>query len=282
MKRRVLSAAVLALVGAACNAGPEPKQASDVSPVPIHNTAAVVENIHAVTDVDPSPGVLHLLNDADRDPRDRALDARYQAAELLTFLEVPSGGRIAELAAGGGYFTELLARSVGPQGRIFANEPPDLTRGTPASAALSDRLTRPVNANVVRSDRGLASPLPNEARDLDAVYLSLPYRTGVRLGVDMKALDQSAFAALKGGGRFIVLDYRPRLPGPSRVNLHALHAEESTSVRRQIEAAGFQFLTEGRFLRNDPRPSEWDAILADEPTSLEEQDRFLLEFIKPR
>ena len=77
------------------------------------------------------------------------------------------------------------------------------------------------------------------------------------------------------------VDFRPLVRGPTPLNLHALHQEESTNVRRGVEAAGFAFVTEGRFLRNDPRPNEWDAILAPNPTPLEEQDRFLLKFVKP-
>lgn len=112
------------------------------------------------------------------------------------------------------------------------------------------------------------------------VYLSLPYRTALELGVDMKTANRAVFDALKPNGRFVLLDYRPRMNGPSRLNLHALHDEESASVRRQVEAAGFRFVTEARFLRNDPKADEWDAVAAPNPTGLEEQDRFLLEFAK--
>jgi predicted methyltransferase len=141
-------------------------------------------------------------------------------------------------------------------------------------------MERPVNQPVTLVRRELASPLPKEARDLDLVYLSLPYRTALGLGVDMKAANRAVFDALKPDGRFVLLDYRPRMNGPSRVNLHAAHEEESASVRRQVEAAGFRFITEARFLRNDPKPYKWDAILAPNPTTLEEQDRFLLVFAK--
>jgi predicted methyltransferase len=270
-----------ALVSAGCNAGPEPKDASDAPGVPIYNTAAVVENANLVTDVAPAPRALMVLDEPDRDARDRALDARYQAVDLLSFLGIPEGARVAELAAGGGYFTELFARDVGPTGQVFANQPSEVAVSDSIKAALKTRLARPVNARVVASDRPLEAPLPEGARDLDLVYLSLPYRTAVRLGVSTSAMDRSVFAALRHGGRFVVLDYRPLLPGPSPVNLHTLHTEESRSVRRQVEAAGFEFITEGRFLRNDPRPYDWGHIDAERPTALEEQDRFVLAFRKP-
>jgi predicted methyltransferase len=78
---------------------------------------------------------------------------------------------------------------------------------------------------------------------------------------------------------YVVLDFRPLVQGPAPLDLHALHTE-SRNVRRQVEAAGFDFVTEGRFLHDDPNPTEWKAILATSPTPLEEQDRFLLKFVK--
>jgi predicted methyltransferase len=272
------SIGALAILTAACN-GPTPKSA-DAANVPIRNTAAVVENEHIVTDVPPSDSVLELLHAPDRDARDVALDGRYQAAELLTFLRVQPGDRVAELAAGGGYLSELLARATTSQGQVIVNEPPSIVNAT-VSNALGDRLRRPVNSGVVRVDRDLASPLPPSTRNLDLVYLALPYRTAVHLGIDTAAMDRAAFAALRPRGRFVIVDYRPRMSGPSKVDLHALHAEESANVRRQAEAAGFAFVVEARFLHDDPRSYEWNAIGAPNPTSVEEQDRFLLEFVKP-
>ncbi len=272
------------LAAAGCG-GPTPRDASNAAQVPIYNTAAVVQGPRMVSDVPTSPQVEAVLAEPDRDARDHALDGRYQAADVLSFFALRPGARVAELAAGGGYFTELLARDVGEGGRVFANEPPSLlslARGSNIERALDARLEEPINLGVVRSSRDLASPLPSDAHDLDLVYLSLPYRTARDLGVDTSAMDRAVFAALKPGGRFIVLDYRPVASGPTRTNLHVVHAQEAASVRRQMEDAGFVFVAEGLFLNNDPKPGEWDSIDAETPTALEEQDRFLLEFERPR
>jgi predicted methyltransferase len=263
----------------ACKAGPTPRDASNPGDVPIYNTAAVVENpAVTVPEVVDSPASLAVLAQPDRDPRDRALDARYQGADLLTFLRIQPGMRVADLATGGGYMAELFARGVGPTGLVIANEPPSLVTA-PMSTALTERLARPANRSLARTDRELSSPLP-EVQGLDVVYLSLPHRSAEAFGVDTSAMNRTAFDALKPGGRYVVLDYRPRMNAPTRTNLHALHREESTNVQLEVEAAGFQFVREGRFLRNDPNPNDWNAVLAPNPTALEEQDRFLLEFVK--
>ena len=62
------------------------------------------------------PPALQAIVDARRPRRDedKKLDAGRHPAELLAFLGLKPGERVAELGAGGGYTTELLARAVGP------------------------------------------------------------------------------------------------------------------------------------------------------------------------
>ena len=50
----------------------------------------------------------------DRTPADRALDAGRHPAETLAFFGIAPGMKVAELGAGGGYTTELLARGHTP------------------------------------------------------------------------------------------------------------------------------------------------------------------------
>ena len=145
MQKPLFSAALFALVATACNAGPEPKNASSPASVPIYNTAAVIENIHAITEVDPSPNVLLLLRSVDRDARDVALDARFHAPELLSFFDLRSGEKVGQRTAGGGYLTELFARAVGPNGLVLANLPPpsSSTRAKSRASSLGWPARRP-------------------------------------------------------------------------------------------------------------------------------------------
>jgi len=61
-----------------------------------------------------------LIEDKDRTPADRALDAGRHPGELLAFYGVKPGMKVAELFAGGGYTSELLARAVGKRGKVYA------------------------------------------------------------------------------------------------------------------------------------------------------------------
>ncbi len=60
-----------------------------------------------------------VLDAADRSADDRAIDAGRHPVETLKFFGVAPGMKVAELAAGGGYTAELLARTVGAGGVVY-------------------------------------------------------------------------------------------------------------------------------------------------------------------
>ena len=147
---------------------------------------------------------------ADRSEADRRFDVERRPAELLTFLGVDPGSRVALLVAGVGYTAELLARAVGPGGTVYA-ENPGFVLAT-AETAWSSRMTSPTMKPVVRVDRELADPLPPEAKDLDLVVINLVYHDTVWLGVDREQMNRGVFGALRSGGKYVVIDHAAR-PG---------------------------------------------------------------------
>ena len=99
----------------------------------------------------------------DRSAADRALDAGRRPEALLQFTDVQLGMRVAELGAGGGYTTELLARAVGPTGVVYAQNSRFILERF-AAKPWAERLAKPVMANVVRVDRDFDDPLPPEVQ----------------------------------------------------------------------------------------------------------------------
>src|SRR5579883_818862 len=65
-----------------------------------------------------------LVAEPDRSATDRGLDAGRRPAEMLGFLGVRPGMRVADLGAGPGYTTELLVRAVGPRGTVYMHNDP--------------------------------------------------------------------------------------------------------------------------------------------------------------
>ncbi|HZS40567.1 MAG TPA: SAM-dependent methyltransferase [Polyangia bacterium] len=216
---------------------------------------------------------------ADRLDADRALDAGRKPAELLAFLRVAPGMRVAELGAGRGYTTELLARAVAPNGVVYAQNPPALARLFGADP-LAERLARPVNAKVVRSDREFDDPLPPEARDLDLVLINAFYHDAVWMKSDRDRMNRAVFAALKPGGRYVVSDSSAR-PGSGVADAQTLHRIDEQVVREEVARAGFKLEAESDLLRNPADTRDWSASPRAAGERRGTSDRFTLAFVKP-
>jgi predicted methyltransferase len=261
-KRCVMRAAALVFValGAFGCTAAEPLQGAS-GPVPITRALWVEnQNERHVSQVTVPAEVSALMAAPDRLAADRALDAWRQSAELLAFLDVKAGMRVAELGAGGGHMTELLARAVGPSGQVYAVNPPDLVASRGLSEAWRARLARPVNRNVTRVDQGFDEPLP--ARDLDLVYIAYPYRD---LPKERAVVDAAVFAALRRGGKYVVYDHAP--------NVNAARVEEARNARYEIERGGFVLVSEGHFFRSP--------LDAEGTPHVEREARFVIAFMKP-
>ncbi len=215
----------------------------------------------------------------DRSDADRTLDAGRLPAETLAFFEIRPGMRVAEIGAGGGYTTELLARVVGPTGRVYGQNPKFILERF-AEKPWSERLAKPVNAPVVRVDREFDDPLPPEAKNLDAVLSVLIYHDTVWLETDRARMNAAVLAALKSGGIYGVIDHSAR-PGAGTSEVKSLHRIEESVVVAEIEQAGFELDAAADFLRNPADARDWN----DSPSAAGQRrgtsDRFVLKFRKP-
>jgi len=83
------------------------------------------------------------------------------------------------------------------------------------------------------------------------------------------------FAALKPGGLYVIADHSGRA-GTGISESNTLHRIEEAFLRKEVEAAGFQLVEEGTFLRNpgDPRDRET-------PEPPQPKDEFVLKFRRP-
>ena len=227
----------------------------------------------------PSPEALAIVAAADRSDADKALDKGRHPAEMLTFFHVQPGMKIADLGAGGGYTTELLARAVGPTGVVYAQNN-KLILDKFAAKPLGERLAKPLLKNVVRVDREFDDPLPPEAHDLDAVFIVLFYHDTVWMDVDRAKMNAAVFKALKKGGVYAVIDHSGRA-GTGTSETKTFHRIDEASVKSEIEQAGFKLSAEGDFLRNAADTRDWN----DSPSAAGDKrgtsDRFVLAYVKP-
>jgi len=197
---------------------------------------------------------------------------------MLAFLEVKPGMKVAELGAGRGYTTELLARAVGPTGVVYGQNSRAMLGFV--GDAWRERLARPVNARVVSVERELEAPFPPEAAGLDLVVMNAIYHDTVGMKVDRAAMNRAVLAALRPGGAFVVVDSSAR-PGSGAGDAETLHRIDEAFVKEEVLAAGFRLAAEGDFLRNPRDTRDWNVS----PRAAAERrgtgDRFALRFVKP-
>jgi len=208
-----------------------------------------------------------ILAAPDRSEADRQNDKRRDALALLSFIGPKTGWMVLDMGADAGYSTELLARTVGPSGRVWGqndktNEKFEARRSSPGmSNAVS--WIQPYNNAAV----GLPS--------LDLITFLFAYHDTTYMDVDRAVMDAALFAALKPGGILVVADHSARPEDDGKVGkLYHRIAEET--VRAELEAVGFKLVGSADFLRNpdDPRT----AIVFRSPIKV---DEFVLKFQKP-
>ena len=239
--------------------------------------------------------IAEIVASPDRSAADRTNDRRRKPEPMLAFIGVRPGMQVMDLSAGGGYTTELLARAVGPAGKVYGQSaPPDPNRPKPAAPEggaspsapaprltsaqrLAERAKNPAAGNIVAVVRPFEDPAPPEVAvdSLDLVTLMFNYHDLGYLGVDRARMNRAAFAALKPGGMYVVADHSGRA-GTGISEGGTLHRVEEALVRREIEAAGFKLAGEGGFLRNPDDPRDRNT-----PEPPMPKDEFVLKFVKP-
>lgn len=264
MRTRALSLSCLLLL-AAC----APKQKGDAAapaatPAPPADAAAVAKDV---------------VSQADRSEADRKMDEGRKPEAFLSFLELVPGMKAAELFAGGGYTTELIARAVGPEGVVYGQNSKWVLERF-AEKPWSERLAKPVMKKVVRVDRELDDPLPPEATELDLVVSNAIYHDAVWLKADRAKMNAGVFRALKKGGKYVVCDSSAKA-GTGVADTQTLHRIDEKVVRDEVTAAGFRLESEGAFLRNPADTRDWSASPGAAGEKRGTSDRFCLRFVKP-
>ena len=224
---------------------------------------------------DPVPDYRNIVLSEDRTDADRVIDQRREPQKLLEFYAVRPGMQVLDMSAGRGHNTELLARVVGPKGRVYAQSSPKLMFPA-AKAALEERLKTRAMSNVTFVIREFEDPVPPEVRNLDLITFNFNYHDTVWLGTDRARMNRAVFEALKPGGVYIVADHSAQ-PGAGVNVAKSLHRIEESVVRQEVLAAGFRLAGSGEFLRNanDPR----DVPVSKNPVR---NDEFVLKFVKPK
>lgn len=157
----------------------------------------------------------------------------FRQHSVLSVLDVPASGRVADIGAGTGLFMSGLARAVGSEGHVYEVEPFEkfvdyLTqRRAQMEPELAERIT------VVQSTEFDIGAIPAGTLDLviaiDA-YHHFEYPT---------PLLRSIHRALKADGRLAILDFE-RIPGVSSEWILGHVRANKETVTEEVQACGFK------------------------------------------
>lgn len=215
------------------------------------------------------------ISDAGRPAADVARDAARKPADMLALAGIKSGDNVLELLPGGGYFTRIFSKEIGPTGHLYAAVPdPKGSDAEPAAAAIA-ALPEYSNVTVV-----LIAPLP-DMPPLDVIWTSWNYHDLhlSRLHSDMAKIDADFFKRLKPGGVMVIVDHVALSGSPPVETADKLHRIDPAIVKTEMQAAGFVFDGESDVLSN---PADPHTQIVFDPTIRGKTDQFAYRFRRPK
>lgn len=208
-------------------------------------------------------------------PASMAVDPSWKVPEVIAFIGLKPGSRVADIVSG--RLAGPFARAVAPNGKLYAVMPAEVVKAHPevegmlkagaaASGGVMEASTPPVNAM-------------NLPAGLDAVFIRQNYHDLYDrfMGpADVAGFNRQAFAALKPGGVYVILDHDA--PGAPLAVTETLHRIDKAQVIKDVTAAGFRLDSESRILANS---ADDHSKMVFDPAIRGKTDQFLLKFRKP-
>lgn len=154
--------------------------------------------------------------DVEEDP-DRAIDV----------LKIEKGSTVADIGAGSGYMTVKLAKRVGPQGRVYAN---DIQQG------MLDLLNKRLAKGKITNVSVVLGAQDDPRLPIDTLDLVLMVDVYHELSQPQLML-RHIRASLKPGGRLVLLEYRKEDPS---IPIRPEHEMTAAEAKLEVEAEGFK------------------------------------------
>jgi predicted methyltransferase len=175
-------------------------------------------------------------------------DAVRKPAETLTLSGIEPGQRVVEIAGFGQYYTTLLSAIVGEDGEVHVFDLP-YTEARNGEAARAFAAAHP-NTTYNLVDYNVAE-FPDE---VDMVFNVLYYHDLILNDIDTAAMNAKLYAALKPGGRYVVIDHKAE-DGSGWRDARELHRMGAEKIVEEVTAAGFVLSVDSDLLAHpeDPR-----------------------------
>jgi ubiquinone/menaquinone biosynthesis C-methylase UbiE len=150
-----------------------------------------------------------------------------QPEQTIAALELRSTDVVADIGAGTGYISELLARQV-PEGKVIANDvQPEMI------ALLNQRIEKKKISNIQpqlgTEQSAKLAPASIDLAIMVDVYHELSYPQEMMSGI---------ITALKPGGRVVLVEYRGEDP---KINIKPHHKVTQKQIQKELNAVGLKW-----------------------------------------
>lgn len=216
------------------------------------------------------------VNSDARSEEARARDAARKPADVIAFSGLKPGDTVVEIAPAGGYYTAILSRVVGDDGKIIGVGPARIFEEFPqAKGGFEKYLESDPITNASYSVANLDEmTLPS---GVDQVWMILYYHDTYWTGEDRDVMNKSFYDALNPGGAYIIVEHTG-IPSDSEDITKTLHRMDVKPLRTEIEKVGFEWAGESDVLRNPDDPQN-DSVFAEGRRG--NTDRIVWKFVKP-
>ena len=154
-------------------------------------------------------------------------DSEEEPDHAIDVLKITKASTVADIGAGSGYMTVKLAKKVGPDGKVFAN---DIQPG------MLELLTRRLQKSKITNVSTVLGTQDDPRLPLDAIDLVLMVDVYHELSQPQVML-RHIKASLKPTGRLVLLEYRKEDPN---IPIRPEHKMSVAEAKLEVEAEGFK------------------------------------------
>jgi len=230
-----------------------------------------------LTAVISAPTLAANLDLSGRTNADMKRDITSKPEQIISFSGVKKGQKVLDFLGGGGYYSEILTRVVGPKGEVVLHNNQAYLNYVGKQLTKKSELGYLKNITQLNSE---ADDLKLGEEQFDIAFLVLGYHdffhkdTGWDFPPEQTIVQ--LIESLKPGGKLLVIDH-DSVEGTESKHTKDLHRIEDSFVKTDLEKRGFRLIKESNILRNK-NDSRIGSVF--DPKIRRKTDRFVMLFEK--
>jgi len=244
-------------------------------------SAPVDEAVAAVTPQEPEVSIYDAATASpERLAGDYDRDAGRKPAEVLELFGFEQDMTVLDMFSGGGYYSEVIAHVVGPQGRVVAHSNEAYLNFVGEEFTARHANGRLANVEILMAEN---NELQLNEGEYDAIMLALSFHDMYFdspeqnwLKIDVQKLLAELHKGLKDDGFIAVVDHYAETGAPPESG-NTVHRLDPTIVVAAMEAAGFVSDLESDLLRN---PDDDHSKSVFDPELRGKTDRYIIRYRK--